>query len=196
MLVFKSSNKSTGSYTTICYFLKIEIAWITVYLKSWIWLSELQRSIMRQKQSKFAHQRDNSLIVKLSDGYTTDDITYQWDSDDPLQLSNNLDLPRFAVFTCLILTKIWAVPHVVDYKQTPGSTLSTTQAATAMWKPTQVLQRSETKMDGLPILSLRRVQLLVRGPCVQAPVLLLPHHHLRPWLHARHCILGLSLHYL
>ena len=64
---------------------------------------------MRQKQSKSADQRDNPLIVKLSDGYTTDDITYQWDSDDPLQLSNNLDLPRFAVFTCLILTKIWTV---------------------------------------------------------------------------------------
>ena len=37
----------------------------------------------------------NQPIVELSDGYTTDDITYQWDSDDPLQLSNNLDLPRF-----------------------------------------------------------------------------------------------------
>ena len=37
---------------------------------------------------------------------------------------------------------------------------------------------------------LRRIQLLVRWPCVQAPVLLLPHHHLRPRMYARHCILG------
>ena len=44
-----------------------------------------------------------NLIKTFSDGYTTDDISYQWDSDDPLQLSNNLDLPRFVIVSDIIL---------------------------------------------------------------------------------------------
>ena len=43
---------------------------------------------------------------------------------------------------------------------------------------------------------LRRIQLLVGGPGVQAAILLLPHHHLCPRMHARHCLLGLYSHYL
>ena len=60
---------------------------------------------MCQDQSRFVQQkreREKPLIVELSDGYTTDDITYQWDSDDPLQLSNNLDLPRFVNLVKLV----------------------------------------------------------------------------------------------
>ena len=38
--------------------------------------------------------------------------------------------------------------------------------------------------------------MLVGGPGVQAAILLLPHHHLCPRMHARHCLLGLSSHYL
>ena len=31
------------------------------------------------------------------DGYTTDDISYLWDAADPVQLAQNLNLPRFNI---------------------------------------------------------------------------------------------------
>ena len=35
--------------------------------------------------------------VIFPDGYTTDDITYLWDSRDPVQLAKSLNLPRFNI---------------------------------------------------------------------------------------------------
>ena len=39
----------------------------------------------------------NDDTVIFSDGYTTDDITYLWDSRDPVQLAKSLNLPRFNI---------------------------------------------------------------------------------------------------
>ena len=33
----------------------------------------------------------------ISDGYTTDDITYLWKEVDPVQIAQNLNLPRFSI---------------------------------------------------------------------------------------------------
>ena len=53
-------------------------------------------SICCNRTNNNNNHNDNNDIENLPDGYTTDDITYQWDSADPLQLSKNLNLPRFA----------------------------------------------------------------------------------------------------
>lgn len=35
--------------------------------------------------------------VFISDGYTTDDITYKWKEVDPVQIAQGLNLPRFSI---------------------------------------------------------------------------------------------------
>ena len=36
-------------------------------------------------------------VFSILDGYTTGDITYLWDPKDPVQLAQNLNLPRFNI---------------------------------------------------------------------------------------------------
>ena len=36
-------------------------------------------------------------IISFADGYTTDDISYIWKSVDPVQIAQNLSLPRFSI---------------------------------------------------------------------------------------------------
>ena len=38
-----------------------------------------------------------NLLSQISDGYTTDDITYRWKERDPVQIAKALNLPRFNV---------------------------------------------------------------------------------------------------
>ena len=39
----------------------------------------------------------SNLPSRISDGYTTDDITYRWKERDPVQIAKALNLPRFNV---------------------------------------------------------------------------------------------------
>ena len=40
---------------------------------------------------------ESGLFFKISDGYTTDDITYLWKDKDPVQIAQGLSLPRFSI---------------------------------------------------------------------------------------------------
>ena len=37
------------------------------------------------------------LTPDVSDGWTTDDLKYQWKKDDPVQITHDLHLPRFSL---------------------------------------------------------------------------------------------------
>lgn len=39
----------------------------------------------------------NTYSSNIADGYTTDDILYLWKDTDPVQIAQNLSLPRFSI---------------------------------------------------------------------------------------------------
>ena len=148
-------------------------------------LSNLSRIYKHNNDDWYKMVEIINLIKTFSDGYTTDDISYQWDSDDPLQLSNNLDLPRFVIVSDIIL---W---HLTKWIKNRFNIEHYSSSYCNVKTNTGKAKKDRKQNDKRYFF--RRIQLLVGGSCVQAAVLLLPHHHLRPWLHARHCVLGLSL---
>ena len=97
------------------------------------------------------------------DGWTTADLVYIWKEVDPVQIVKDLNLPRF---------KLEQFQVSCDWPAGRGSPLI---------GPDDLLQHDHQH---------RGVQLPQGGAGVQAGVLLLPPHHLRALLHARHRVLG------
>ena len=96
------------------------------------------------------------------DGWTTADLVYIWKEVDPVQIVKDLNLPRF---------KLEQFQVSCDWPAGRSPLIG----------PDDLLQHDHQHGG---------VQLPQGGAGVQAGVLLLPPHHLRALLHARHRVLG------